>query len=88
MLIRRGRILGIRNDSGHYHPRNEHIAHALRALLTYGVSIASIKIFAYNGDFIACGPAFMAGNAESMLGKHVEVPPRRAGEPRPGYVNN
>jgi len=44
MLIRAGRILGIRNDSGHYRPTLDHLVNVLEALRMFGVPLDIISI--------------------------------------------
>ncbi len=44
MLIRRGRILGIRNDSGHYRPTADHVVNVLEALKMFGVPLDIIYV--------------------------------------------
>jgi hypothetical protein len=48
MLIRDGKILGIRGDSGHYQPLNHNIVAALLALQMHGVELRRIKIYTHD----------------------------------------
>ena len=49
MLIKDGRILGIRADSGHYKPTQMNMALLIQALTMYGVDLKHIKIYEWNG---------------------------------------
>jgi hypothetical protein len=44
ILIRAGRILGIRNNSGHYKPTADHLVNVLEALKMHGVPLDIISV--------------------------------------------
>ncbi len=52
MLIRGGRILGIRNDSGHYRPTADHVVNVLEALKMFGLplDVIYVEVLVPNGS--------------------------------------
>jgi len=62
MLIRDGRILRIRSDSGHYRPQDTNMVGALRALQMLGVSLANIKVEDHEGETETSAANFIAAN--------------------------
>jgi hypothetical protein len=51
MLIRKGRVLAIKNDSGHYQPTLEHLLNVVEALQMYGFSPVNITVTAVKGSW-------------------------------------
>jgi hypothetical protein len=51
----KGRILGIRNDSGHYQPGSNQITGCLQALAMFGVPLQPIRVVTFDGNDIGNG---------------------------------
>jgi hypothetical protein len=49
----KGKVLGVRNDSGHYQPNNSFFINILSQLKTVGVDLKKVELFDYENDRIA-----------------------------------
>lgn len=64
MLIERGVIKGIRNDSGHYHPTASQTIALLQALRMLGVNLTNVDMYDYDNIKIDKAPKFFHDNAK------------------------
>jgi hypothetical protein len=55
LLIEEGYVKGIRNNSGHYHPTDNHMVNVLELLQTVGVDINKVEVYDYSGKQV-CDP--------------------------------
>jgi hypothetical protein len=86
LLIEAGVVKGVKNDSGHYRPRIEHLVNVVETLKMYGVDIAQVTVkavkYSYDpGDTAANGASVVNGTlvikgdkllAHKSLGKAVK----------------
>ena len=83
MLIRNGRLLGIRGDSGHYQPGPEKMAACLRALKAKGVVLRGVQVYDYAAyalhqlaEHVIDGPTSLGGyQAPQRVPTQVGAPP-------------
>lgn len=61
MLIEKGVVKGIRNNSGHYEPPNDYMVNVLELLRTVGANLKSVEVYDFEG--------FKCGNGEEFLNK-------------------
>jgi hypothetical protein len=73
ILIKKGIILGLRIDSGHYRPTNSHMVSVLEHLKTVDVDIRNIDIYATFAGVVAA-----TGSAGLSLRKQFKVDPSYA----------
>jgi hypothetical protein len=66
LLIEKGIVKGIRNNSGHYQPPVKFLELAIEHLLTVGQDIRSIKVYDFDGAFLGMGDEARAGRAWSL----------------------
>ena len=59
MLIRNGKILAIRSDSGHYKPTRMNLGLLLQALAMYGVNLKQITLYDFDGANIGMAHDFL-----------------------------
>ena len=64
MLIRSGRIMRIRSDSGHYKPVDTNMLQVLRALRMVGMPIDDIVVEDFLGNGAVKAPAFWSANGD------------------------
>jgi len=55
MKVEKGRIIGLRNDSGHYQPGSNQITVCLQALAMFGVPLQPIRVITFAGADIGNG---------------------------------
>jgi hypothetical protein len=83
MLVEKGVIKGIRTNSGHYRPTDEHLVNVLEFLQTMGVDLTQVSVYDYAGqDFDVNGDEFLEerGNWASIVKRskaNPEVKPPR-----------
>jgi hypothetical protein len=59
MLIKNGKILGIRSDSGHYKPSHMNMAFLLEALAMYAVDLKRIRLYDFDNTELGNGFEFL-----------------------------
>jgi len=50
IFIDKGVVLGVRNNSGHYQPSDDHLVNVLQQLKLVGANIAKVLVYDYNGN--------------------------------------
>ncbi len=68
IMIDKGKITGIRNDSGHYQPTEEHILSVVEYLKMVGVNLKKITIYNYEGKDLGDAKDFLKkrGNIKNI----------------------
>ena len=59
MLVEEGVVKGIRNNSGHYKPSDNHLVSALELLRTVGVILSEVEVYDYTGKHQRSAPEFL-----------------------------
>lgn len=62
MLIRGGKVLRVRSDSGHYKPQDTNMVGLLKALQMRGVSLSHVKVENFQGTVAVKAEEFVAAN--------------------------
>ena len=62
MLIRNGRVLRLKTDSGHFQPTKEHMLNVISALKMQGVSTAELICVSYDGSWSSTASDFVRAN--------------------------
>ncbi|ACK50747.1 hypothetical protein Msil_1802 [Methylocella silvestris BL2] len=90
MLVRSGRILGIRTDSGHYKPGVHNLNTFLWALLMFGVELSPISILDHKGDYVTSADKFLADNnkwSRYLDGRENEIKKLGEAQGQAGFQN-
>lgn len=61
-LIRQGRILGLRPDSGHYKPTLMNVALGLQGLAMYGVNLRNVQLYSFDARPLGDALGFLQSN--------------------------
>jgi hypothetical protein len=79
MLIEKGVVKGIRNNSGHYQPSDNHMVNVLELLRTVGVPLKDVEVVDYMNDRQLSGDEFLAerGNWDNILKRSKWRPPEK-----------
>lgn len=67
MLIEKGRVLAVRNDSGHYMPTVMNMTFFLQALGMYGVNLSRVSVFSYEGTALGSAMDFLKTGSDPTL---------------------
>ncbi|VTZ52276.1 conserved hypothetical protein [Methylocella tundrae] len=90
ILIRSGRILGIRTDSGHYKPGQHNMTAFLWALLMFGVPLSPIAILNHEEKFITTADKFLSDHnkwSKFLEGHEQEIEKLRDAKGASGFQN-